>query len=252
MAASVTVSNNYESRQQKVNELNDKLDSVKKKLNEKYQFKIDSLRSAGDDSEVNTELIGYIEKKLAVSPEISALSVDPSKLLQVKPEVIQDSLQKVIYKDYIKNALNEVNNYLTLVNENYSEVNDIIRLQKKTERFLKETEFEGGISRNISREEVKAPGANPALPPRGGGGDFETGTVSASGPSPMMQQFIGYSLLLGQLDPVLEAKKMRWQGNNLKGNPDLSLKEYKELLGELKESLKEYKLVLSNKLGSFK
>jgi len=252
MSSSVVISNKYESQQKKVKQLGKKVESIEKELSKRYTAIIDSLQSlqssgelTGDKEKIDSEVLLYIEKKLAVVPRISLLSFDPVKLLKIDHGKTKDTLENVIYQEYLQNAYAEVNTYLANVDEHYSEINHIILLQKKTEKFLKEAEFENGI-----RTESSTSGGINTEANRDG--SFIDPTVLAENKQ-MIEQFRGYTLLLNQLNLGLSTgNKFDWQIESMDGSSSLSLKQYKKVLEDLKKKLQDYKLVLGNKIGTHK
>jgi len=251
MSASITISNKYDAQQKKVTQLQTKLESVKKELDKRYTSIIDSLQTlqnsgefTGDKNKLNSEILFYTEAKLAIAPKISLLSFDPAKLLKVDPLKTKDSLEKAIYKEYLQNALTEVNHHLTNIDQQHSEVNQMLLLEKKTEKFLKETEFQSGMrTQSSSRSETNL-NASPQVDE-----NFFAGVRDADNATKITEQFRGYTLLLNQLNLSISGglsvnDKLEWYS----APERLSLKEYKNLLEELREKLQEYKLVLENKI----
>jgi hypothetical protein len=253
MSALITVSNKYDAQQKKVAQLQTKYESAKRELDKKYTSIIDSLKALqnsgefrGDMDELDSEILNCTETKLAIAPKISLLSFDPSKLLKVDPYKSKDSLEKAIYREYLQDALNEVDYHLENINEQHTEINQMLALEKKTEKFLKETEFQRGIRTQSSGKS----GTNIESSPPGLDDNLFEGVNSRDNAIKITEQFRGYTLLLNQLnvsisDGLPVADKLEW--NAASGR--LSLKEYKNLLEELRKKLQEYKLVLGNKIG---
>ncbi|HVO74351.1 MAG TPA: hypothetical protein VMT35_10040, partial [Ignavibacteriaceae bacterium] len=229
MSASITISNKYDAQQKKVAQLQTKYESAKIELDKKYSLVIDSLKSLqnsgefkGDMNKLNSDILYYTETKLAVGPKISLLSFDPSKLLKIDPNKSTDSLEKAIYKEYLQDALTEVDYHLKNINEQQSEINQMLALERKTEKFLKETEFQKGVRTQTSKRNQDNLGPS---------SDFNTGVFGGvdnpENAARMTEQFKGYTLLLNQLNLAVFEKmpvtnKLEWDA--VSGR--LSLREY--------------------------
>jgi hypothetical protein len=252
MSSSVIISDKYELQQRKVRQLENTVDSLGKKLSNRYTSTIDSLQSlknsgdfSGDRDKLDSEVLLNLEKKLELVPKISLLSFDPAELLKINPDKNKDSLGNAIYMEYLQSAYDELYNHLANVDEQYTEIKNIILLQKKTEKFLKETEFEGGLRTERSASDRSSTNENRS--------SVFTDQTNFSGETRIIEQLHGYTLLLNQLSLDLSSgKKLSLQVESMDGNSSLSLKQYKKMLEELREKLQEYKLVLSNKINVYK
>lgn len=254
MSSSVVVSNKYESQQKKVNQIENRITSIINELNKKYTSIIDSLQTLqnsdefnGDKEQLDSQVLFYTEKKLAVAPKISLLSFDPSRLLKIDPGKTKDSLECTIYKEYLENAYAEISSDLKDVEQRYSEISRILLLQKKTERFLKETEFDNGIPTEGSTPDKKYATYT------GSGRDVNPDPGVVEERAIVIDQYRGFTLLLNQLniDPT-SGDKLDRQLLQIGENSSLDLKQYKKVLVELRKKLQEYKLVLGNKIGNNK
>ena len=251
MSSSVLISDKYELQQRKVRQLDNTVGSLEKELTNRYTSIIDSLQSlknsgnfSGDKDKLDSEVLIYLEKKLKLAPKISLLSFDPAELLKINPDKNKDSLGNAIYREYLQNAFDELNNHLANVDEQYTEIKNIILLQEKTEKFLKETEFEGGLRTERSASDRSSTNENRS--------SAFSDQTTFSGEARMIEQLHGYNLLLNQLNLDLSSgKKLSLQVESMDGNSSLSLKQYKKMLEELRKKLQEYKLVLSNKINVY-
>ncbi len=251
MASSVVISNKVDKQQKIVNNLKDEIELLKKKLMEKYSVIIDSLntilksnKNIKDKEKLKPEIFYYTEKRLKLYPGIKLLSFFPNKILQIDLSKITDTTEKKLYKEYLQKALSEVNDRLMSVTGQSNEIVRMITLQKKTKRFLEETEF-----------------GNSIMP---GSFTSQTTTLSAK-TTPMTNLFSkardalnvslltkvrDYTLLLNQLDiNEITNSKLKWQLVINPKNKHLDLQQYQELLLEVKKRLKDYKIVLMHKLG---
>jgi hypothetical protein len=251
MAASISVSNEIAELQKKIVNLQTILESIKIKLSEKYSAKIDSLQalqktdnlSNKETSEVKDEIYFYTGKKILVMPKIDLLSFYPDKIIGINLDNIDDPAQKNVYKEYLQKALGEVENRLGNVNQSLSEVDKIISLQKKTARFLEETEFETSLPQQPLTESVASGNINSPHP-------FNLAANSPANLS-FTSQADGYSLLLNQLHQSIYPQ-LNWTVQPDSSRQNLTYQKYKSLLEELKKSLLEYKFILTHKIENSK
>jgi hypothetical protein len=246
MAGSISVSNEIAELQKKIVILQTNLENKKIKLSEKYSAKIDSLQallktdnlSNKKISGVKDEIYLYTEKKIFIMPKIDLLSSYPDKIIQINLNKIDDPAQKNIYKEYLQKALGEVNDRLSNVNQSLSEVDKIISLQKKTARFLDQTEFgtnlpqQSSTSNNFQLSHTNV-------------GRFPM-TISA-----FRSQAVDYSLLLNQLHQSLYPQ-LNWTVQPDSRRQNLTYQQYQTLLEDLKKSLLEYKFILTHKIENSK
>ena len=253
MAGSISLSNEIEALQKKIDNMQMENEKLKMQLNSRYTGIIDSLKSIGNadgisgekKKEINNEVFLYAEKKLIVSPKVSLLSFYPDKIIGIDLSKINDESQRNIYKEYLQNALSEVNDRLKKVNENIAEVENIITLQRKTRRFLEETEFETNI-----------PGqSNTGIITQTTQPDNYTNTLGVNVKAEFSSQVQQYSLLLSQLQQPLglqydqDISKIKMNGGSKK---QLTYQQYIKLLKDTKGSLQEYRLILQHKIGKDK
>ncbi len=248
MSGSISISNEVAQGQMKVENLENKIESVKKQLSKKYSAKIDSLQelekngnlSSEELNKIKTEILTFIEKKMLAAPKASLLSFNPGKIAAIDLKKLNDPEEKEIYNDYLQNALTEVNSRLDNVDESITEVNQILTLQKKTRRFLEETEFET----NIQQQSAPATQSYQTSPDN-------VVVKTSDARSSFYSQAQDYSLLLGQLRLPSDAK-FKWDSYLDPKHPGLTLQQYQDLLKEVKKKLLEYRLILTHKLGMVK
>jgi hypothetical protein len=245
MAGSTTISAQLENRSKKLNKIEADLENVKKQLHKIYVSKLDSLESlkktAADEDEINNEIISFIAKNLLVTPKVLTFSFNPSKVLNIDLNKVNDTREKKLYKDYLDNAYNEVDLLLQNILTQSAEVDEMIDLQNKTKKFLEEAELESKVLIQ-SRSVVSSAEPNPTFNGRSG---------IANESIELSKQIYSYQLILRQLDiEQLSKKDIKWDIAPGEINKSLSLKDYQSLLNEVKKRLQEYKLVLANKIGS--
>ncbi len=249
MASSVTISNNLEGHNNKVQKLEKELDNVKEQLNRIYIAKIDSLealKKSGkeDEDKLNEEILSFTGKRLLVAPRILSLSFNPDKVLRIDLNKTTDPKEKALYKEYLNNALGEVNSLLDKVNKQTSEADQTAILQAKTEKFLEEAELENKV--------LFQKKSNVISPANAQTGEMDYGSVGVVRESKAFEnQVQTYQLILRQLDiEQLSRTEINPEISFGETSKNLSLKDYINLLKEVKKRLQEFKLVLANKIGS--
>ncbi len=244
MAGSVTISKSVEYQQKIISKLEKTLEEIKQKLDYQYTLLIDSLKTlkqtapkVSDVRDIDYQIISYIEKRLLVTPRIKQLSFIPEKILEIDLNKTRDTLQKNIYAEYLTVALNEVNNLLNQVNETNSEITQIITLHAKASKFLDEVEFETRIKPVGTASTMSAPTEASILYFDEKGSEFRS-------------QLQSYVSLNNQLN-FRQSSYISTTGEKFfKFSDDhVSLKDYQELLKELKKRLSDYRTILSDKLS---
>jgi hypothetical protein len=249
MAGTVAVLNKIEERNKKINLIKKDIENIKQQLNIGYNAKIDSLElqmkaEGKDEDELNAEILLFTEKKLLVAPRIPSLSFNPEKILEIDLNKTKDPKEKSLYKEYLNNALNEVNNLLENINIQILETDQVVTLQTKTRKFLEEAELESNMiiqgQRNQTSEINAGPRTDEGIGVRGTSNDFASNIRT-------------YQLILSQLDiQQLSKTDLKWEISSDEINRNFNVKEYQRLLKEVKKRLQEFKLVLANKTGSSK
>ncbi len=146
MANTVTISNKIDQLQKKSEDDEKEYELVKNKLDKKYSAILDSLNSINPSNDkVEEEKLVYVQKRLLVAPQVPLLSFNPEKIAQIDLSKLKNNKEKSIYNDYLKNALKEVDSVLNNVKNLSNDFNQIVRLQKKTQKFLEETEFNNNV-----------------------------------------------------------------------------------------------------------
>jgi len=249
MAGSVSVSNKIDVQNKKINYIEKDIESVKQQLHKLYSSKIDSLESlkktGKEDSErLDDEILLLTEKNLLVAPRIPKLSFSPEKILGIDLNKAKNQKEKTLYKEYLNNALNEVDMLLGNVDLQISEVDQIVNLQTKTKKFLEEAELEGNMILQSKSNQTADINAFPRL-------TEGTGVTGVSNDFALNVKT--YQLILSQLDiQQLSKADLKWKTSSDGMNRNFSAKEYQKLLKEVKKRLQEFKLVLANKTGSSK
>ncbi len=248
MAGSVSVSNKIEEQNKKINRFEKDLENVKQQLHELYSSQIDSLESLKktgkeDEDKLNEEILLITGKNLLVAPRIPSLSFNPEKILKIDLNKTKDPKEKALYREYLNNALNEVNTLLESVSQQSTEVDQVVTLQTKMKKFLEEAELESNVILQNQRNNASEKNVVP---------NFNEGTgVSQS--RDLASNVQTYQFILRQLDiEQLSKTNLKWEISSDEIYRNLDVKEYQKLLKEVKKRLQEFKLVLANKIGSAK
>ena len=251
MSGSANLSNEIEGQQNKIENTRKSILELSKNLSKIYSEKIDSLQELeksnefkGNKNDLGADILMYTEKKLMVAPKISLLSFHPDKIIEIDLRKIKDSSERNMYEDYLRSALSEVNMRLDNLNQSITETSKILNLQKKTNKFLEESEFDYVVTpqSNISQ-------------PKGANANSFTGPVStdASNVRAAYEKNLNeYSLLLNQLNFKPLDPKLKWDITLDGKKPIQNLSDYNELQKEVKKRLLEYKLILTHKLNADK
>ena len=247
MAGTVTISNKIDEHQKKIKGIEKELEEIKKLLSKRYSAEIDSLTSFEDSNqfevnkgEIKSRIIALTEKKILTAPKINSLSFNPDKILNIDLSTTTSPDERKIYSEYLTSALNEVNIQLSQVKNISDEVNQIVKLQKKTRKFIEESEFDYDMkAANISTPADASPSYNDIT--------AYTRTKSLSYQTIQVQSFF---VLLKQLD--LKQINDFSAGSKFSAEApkkQLSIREYRELLKEVEKRLSDYRLVLTHKLN---
>lgn len=120
--------------------------------------------------------------------------------------------------------------------------NQIVRLQKKTQKFLEETEFNS----NIQVQKYSGNQTNSRM-------DVTNSGFGENDKSNILSVANSYNLILNQLNIYgnNDPKNVFNFSEDLNKN-GLNIEEYNNLLKEVKNRLQEYKLAIANKINSSK
>ncbi len=244
MASTITISNKIDQLQKKSDKDEKHYELLKNKLDKKYSAILDSLNSINPSTDkIKEEKLIYVQKRLLVAPQVPLLSFNPEKIAEIDLSRLKDNKEKSIYNDYLKNALKEVDSVLNKVKNLSKDFNQIVRLQKKTEKFLEETEFSNNAQvRNYSPDQTSS--------------SNETGNFTGVGmrdKANIVSVANSYNSILNQLNIYGKSdfKNVFNYSEELNGN-SLNIEQYNNLLKEVKNRLQEYKLAIVNKINSSK
>ena len=249
MANAVIISNEINAQQKKVGKLESAFESIIRKLDTEYTTLIDSLQSLensnefkGNKNELRALKLALIEKKILVSPKIYSLSINPGKILKINSDELIDPEERKIFFEYLNMALSEVDNQLNRIKELNIEVKQIITLQQKTRKFLEDTEFDTDISStNFTSNQTQLDTRASSLT------EFQKSQQVSLLP---VQTF---TMLLKQLEiQQISGMQTRTRFDIDSLHTNLSIQDYQNLMIEIEKRLSDYRLLLVNKLGTFK
>lgn len=245
MAGSVTISNSVELQQTKIIHLEKTLEETRQMLDYHYTALIDSLKASkqtslkmSDVRDIDRQILSNTEKRLLIAPRIKQLSFIPEKILEIDLNKTLDTLQRNIYVEYLTIALNEVNTHLNQVNETSSEIAQIITLQKKASKFLEDVEFES---------QIKSVGTSSTSPTPADANIRLSGEKDSYFGSTLESYISLNNQLSFRQSPYIHTTDERFLKFK---NEQISLKEYLEVLNELKKRLNDYRIILSEKLST--
>lgn len=245
MSGSVSLSNLIDDYKDKLDDNSKNLKQLSKMLVSRYSAKIDSLqllkKSDKETSEkLEDEILLYTEKRLFISPQVDLLSFNPKKILEIDLTKTKSNDEKVSLKEYLLNALAEVNTVLSDVSKQVKETDDALTLQKKTSKFIAETEYDRDF--RLSKTTKSA--------------SFRTNNnifVGGERELDFADKINSYALLLNQLNIIDKSEVVNGKNFNYKsGSSNLNLKDYSRLLNEVQQKLSDYKLILANKIQNSK
>jgi hypothetical protein len=247
MASAILLSNKIESRQSKIDSIELRIKSLKKILDSKYTQIIDSLKTLeasedfdGDTDLLNLKILSFIEKKILMGLKVLTLSYTPEKLLDISFIVSDDSLSRIMQKDYLISAITEVDSEQIAVSEFKNELKQVVRLRNKVDKFISDTEFETDlISFNF-------PSSRNERTTYAGVSDFNQNEKI------LLSNLASYTFILDKLilQQSIDLKKnSEWQLKFKPENTDVSLQDFIDLLNEVESRLSIYRSMLKNTLS---
>lgn len=239
MSGTISLSYQIDLEREEVEKLQSNLKKIKDKLNALYGHRIDSLKSLEDSGHysanrdlLNLEILLLMEKKLSDGINTNSLSYDPALLLGLDENSIHNEREKEIYKDYLKNASNEVDDKIKFISGLVGELDEANRLHKKVDKFIEDAEFESNPLNSQSDAYLQERSNI-------GGGVFDNATLQ--------RNFESYSFLYNQL-AIQQFSYERNTDYTLNRNK-LSADAFIELLKEINTRLENYNSLLTVKLS---
>ncbi len=145
LSKTASVTNAIDRVQHEIDFITINIDETKNKLYMLYTHNIDSLRNTATTGKTkNVEIIKLTEKRLLVSPKINILSFSPQNVLEL--ESPKDSVEEIIFTEYLNEAFNEVENKLRETEKLKLEIVNIIELNEETKEFLEDIDFDNNFA----------------------------------------------------------------------------------------------------------
>ncbi|MFH1196987.1 MAG: hypothetical protein V1720_14920 [bacterium] len=243
MASSVTLSKEIDGVQKNVDRLKSSIESKKKQLYNLYTHTIDSLGNVSSKSsaKVQDEIMKLKEKRLLVSPRLLPLSYNPEKIISLDLNSTQSVEEANLMREYIKNAKAEVNQVYEKITATINEISQIVKLEKKTKKFIEETGFDNGIKQSSISQRTVAMAED---------GSFN-GLDPGSADKEISMQYNSYNFILNQLRSIDNPGFNSTDFTNVVMNTSgVSYRQYLKVLEEVKEGLEDYRLILNKKSGN--
>lgn len=218
-------------------------------LEKKYAKAIDSLQSLqNSESNKNAKLqleykiLELLEKRFIISPNFERLSFDPQKIKDIDLSKVRDTLELSIYKEYLNKAGNEINKYLARIRDSREEIEDVLTLQKKTQRFIEEVDDNRMIGSITKTQSAKD--ASPLLSNNNVGGSLKNLQLELSLKAQIQSLLYFINRLSLNDSEILESN---WKEPIDSSSVNLSPQEYILLLKRLETILEEYQNKIKEK-----
>jgi len=250
LASTVVISNQVKEQQIKIDKIEDELEAIKKTLSKKYATVIDSLKTlensseySGDKEFLKFQILNSIEKRLLVAPKIYSLSFDPKKLIQYKTSAKMDTLEQKIYREYLSNALVEVDiqsQQLALLKD---EIEEVVHLQNETYDFIEDIDSEMLFNPALQTSKTSTRNDNVYLGGNPNRIDDEISNIFSQANS-----YLHIFNLLKTSTNIDAQSSWLTPTDTIPAN--LTFKQYLDLLEDIDKMLQDYRTVLEHKLES--
>lgn len=235
MTKGVYLSSRIKEHQKIVAVLENQLLEVRDVLDQMYRQRIDSLKEAektyrGDRTALQNKILSWTEKRILLSPVIKSLSFDPQRVQDIKLTTTTDSLERIIYTDYLNKALAEVDAFSKSIKQTRREYEDIIDLRKKTDEFIEDVSEQRSIGIFMTQRSEKTTDVGSLAGPK-----FNEVIVSQA------QVVVTLIKQLNTNVPVVS------KFSNIQ-NQELSMEDYIQLLRQAEKELDIYRAFIKKKL----
>lgn len=235
MTHGVYLSSHIKEHQKIVAVLESQLAEVRDVLDQMYRQRIDSLKEAektyrGDRTALQNKILAWTEKRILLSPVIKSLSFDPKRVQDIKFTSTTDSLERIIYTDYLNKALAEVDAFLKSIKQTRREYEDIVDLRRKTDEFIEDVSEQRSIGLFVTSRTEKSTDFGSLAGPK-----FSEVIVSQA------QVVVTLIKQLNTNVPVVS------KFSNLK-KQELSMEDYIQLLKQAEKELDTYRSIIKKKL----
>lgn len=241
LSGTASLTNRIDSLRNDANKLSNKIYLTKKKLHQFYTTKIDSLNKISNNNKsVSVEKIKLIEKRLLVSPEINSLSFSPQSVLRLEPS--KDSIKQKIYTEYLNEAFQEVDQKMAEIQGLKKEITNILQLNKETKEFLEDIDFDNNFAvySNPNTAERSLEYTNDYNTE----GRFTDEKASLNTVNTQSKYFADILFQFGLSETYNPSSYLNTDENSTITN----LKQFNTLIEAVEKQLKDYKIIISNKL----
>ncbi|OGB67589.1 MAG: hypothetical protein A2Y94_08065 [Caldithrix sp. RBG_13_44_9] len=224
--------------------LQQKILQTRTRLDTYYSEAIDSLQELSRQTseqqklvEINELILDYTAKRISVLPAFTAFSFDPQKITGISLRETRDSLEYAIYLDYLTNARKEVKTILHSIEITRKELDDLLWLQQRSNRFLEELDENRPMalfSQTSSSDRTAQP-------------TFGSNELSEGEKISMQTQTQSLFNLLNQLPG--ETSNYSWTAPLDSGRVYLTLEDYRKTLQDAEKFLKNYQKLLDHKIN---
>ncbi len=239
MAASVPVSGAIKHQQKIVAQMEQQLDRRRARLLLQYSAAIDSLTETRrrvlnepDKAALENRIQVLSEKRLFVSPVIKSLSFDPFKIRQIDLESTADSVEFVIYKDYLERALKEIDFRMEEIRKSSKEFSAILSLRLRANEFLEEVREQNSFG-NLFTSRSSGTGAFVGS----GNNPFQAVSDRAFSVAGLLRQLNDHDRMLS-----------KFQAPSFNSTVTFSIQDYVDLLAHTERELAQYKMFVQQKL----
>ena len=159
MASALEKSNRIDAGEKQLDNLEKQLRQKRHQLYIMYSNKIDSLEKMANANEAS-QIKDLKNKRLYVSPLLTELSFDPNLVEKIKLSDSRNIKEKTIYKEYLDNALSEVDSSIENLNRKRQNIKEVIRLNEQAEDFMDDIEgdhFSGAYVVQEQRQKDNSP-----------------------------------------------------------------------------------------------
>jgi hypothetical protein len=176
-----------------------------------------------------------------VAPKIYSLSFDPKRLIQHKPSSKNDSLEQKIFKEYLRNALQEVETQSMQLALLKNEIEEIVYLQNEADAFIEDIDSDIRFNPRLSSSNNTEKNAHVYL-----GGDPQIVDERSAN---IYFQANSYLHIFNQLklsSDINVQSPLQTPTDSIPSN--LTFQQYLDLLTEVDKMLQDYRIILEHKL----
>jgi hypothetical protein len=248
MSSALALSNAVDRSRERIAVLQDSIALLGQNLNRLYTQKIDSLEQTilnttdpAEKEKMERLQLQYTLRRMQVSPELPKLSFDPMIVENIRPDSMQNEMDRKIYTDFLNRAHQELEEHYNLIKELETDIRDMIRLEEKAVVFMED--IEDGALLPLDRSGTSMVHGDEAGYPD----ENSYNGISTSGPMKNNRAFesrIRSVIILNhQLSGYTDYNV------SLENTESLSNEERLEILEQTKQSLKHYLTTTAEKLG---